>query len=223
MASVRLPGIVRRLVAELVVADRERRGSTFADVQRWPEDLRGFEDLAFLFSNTVLAHGVASLRFDEAAFLYRLVRDTDPTTIVEIGRFRGGSTFVFATALRDGVVHSYDVSGANDAQLRDALVRYRLDARVRLHVGDSAHVDPPAAPIDILFVDGDHSEEGARRDHERWSPLVERGGHLLFHDAVPARDFVRPSVPGPEHVTAAIGRDFERVDGAGSIAHFVRR
>jgi len=227
--ALRLPGPVRRLVAEIVIADRERRGSGFADVARWPERLTGFEDLAFLFSSTILAHGVASMRLDEAAFLYRLVRTEDPATVVEIGRFRGGSTFVFAAALGRGVVHTYDIEtrqgrdGAElDAQLVAALERYGLADRVELHVADSRTADPPGAPIDVLFVDGDHGEAGVHADVEHWSPHVAPGGHLLFHDAVDTSDFVPTYDDGPARVAAQLGAGFERREGAGSLAHFVR-
>ena len=47
----------------------------FPNVEQWPPDVRGFEDLAFLFSSNQLNHGVASLQIDEAALLYRLARD----------------------------------------------------------------------------------------------------------------------------------------------------
>jgi predicted O-methyltransferase YrrM len=221
---------LRRLLAELVIADRERRGSDFAQVNRWPERMAGFEDLAFLFSSTILAHGVASLRLDEAAYLYRLIREQRPRTVVEIGRFRGGSTFLIAAALEAGVLHSYDIetrqgrAGADlDRQLSSALERYGLSDRVQLHVADSRSVDPPEQTIDILFVDGDHREEGVRADFERWAPLVVSGGQLLFHDAVDAPDFVPPYDPGPARVAVQVGDDFEPCEGAGSLAHFVRR
>jgi predicted O-methyltransferase YrrM len=220
---------LRRLVAELVIADRERRGSDFADVARWPDRVAGFEDLAFLFSSTILAHGVASLRLDEAAYLYRLVREERPRIVVELGRFRGGSTFLIATALDNGVLHSYDIetrqgrSGTElDRGLSAALERYGLTGRVALHVADSRGADPPG-PIDVLFVDGDHSEEGVRADFERWSPHVEPGGHLLFHDAVAASDFAPTSEPGPARVAADVAGEFDRRDAVGSLAHFVRR
>jgi predicted O-methyltransferase YrrM len=226
---LRLPGPVRRLVAEIVIADRERRGSDLADVTQWPERLTGFEDLAFLFSSTILAHGVASLRLDEAAYLYRLVRAQDPAVVVEIGRFRGGSTLLFASALGRGVVHSYDIEtrqgrpGSDlDAHLAAALERYGLADRVELHVADSRTADPPSAPIDVLFVDGDHSEDGVRADVEHWAPHLAPGGHLLFHDAVDAPDFVPTYDDGPARVAARLGTGFERRGGAGSIAHFVR-
>lgn len=224
---MRLPKAARRLLAELVIADRERRGSDFAAVRRWPDRVDGFEDLAFLFSSTILAHGIASLRLDEAAYLYRLVRDEQPATVVEIGRFRGGSTVVLAAA-GAGVVHSYDLATRDghdgnelDHALGAALERYGLAERVVLHVESSREATPPET-IDLLFIDGDHSEEGARADFERWSPHVAQAGHVLFHDAVAADDFLATFAPGPAAVAAQAGPDWTRRDGAGSIAHLVR-
>jgi len=228
--SLPVPRVVRRLLAEVVIADRERRGSAFSDVERWPERLAGFEDLAFLFSSTVLAHGVASLRLDEAAFLYRLVREARARTIVEIGRYRGGSTLLLAAALEDGVVHSYDIetrqgrSGADlDRELRDALERYGLTEHVRLHVADSRTAEPPEEPVDLLFVDGDHREVGVRADFEHWSPRLAPDGHLLFHDAMDVGDFVSPCEEGPARVARLAAEQFEPRPSAGSLAHFVPR
>jgi predicted O-methyltransferase YrrM len=38
-------------------------------------------------------------------------------------------------------------------------------------------------PIDLLFIDGDHSEEGVGRDWTEWSRFVVPGGIVIFHDA----------------------------------------
>jgi len=38
-------------------------------------------------------------------------------------------------------------------------------------------------PIDLLLIDGDHSEEGVRLDWAEWSPFVVPGGIVIFHDA----------------------------------------
>jgi predicted O-methyltransferase YrrM len=37
--------------------------------------------------------------------------------------------------------------------------------------------------IDLLLIDGDHSEAGVERDWKDWSPFVSRGGVVIFHDA----------------------------------------
>jgi predicted O-methyltransferase YrrM len=203
----------------------------FPNVELWPERVRGFEDLAFLFSSNQLNHGVASLQIDEAALLYRLARDIERGPVAEIGRFKGGSTFIFASALPDGVeLWSYDfhvalrpdMPGAQlDAELRSALERYALEGKVHLLVADSRTADPPPEPLELLFVDGDHSYEGAKADYERWSAFVAPGGHLLFHDAVDTGGYGNV-YPGVARVVAEIGPGWQRRPGAGSIAHFVK-
>jgi predicted O-methyltransferase YrrM len=36
--------------------------------------------------------------------------------------------------------------------------------------------------LDVLFIDGDHSYEGVKRDWELYSPLVRAGGLIGLHD-----------------------------------------
>jgi predicted O-methyltransferase YrrM len=211
----------------------DRRAERFGDVTDWPATVRGFEDLDFLFTSSQLDHGVASLRFDEAALLYRLARDAGTATIVEIGRFKGGSTLLMASAMAAGsTLWSYDLHiparsdllGADlDDELADALKRLGVQDGVRLVVGDSRTVEIPPGPFDVLFIDGDHSYEGARADFERWSPHVSEGGHLLFHDAVDTGSYGNV-YPGVQRAVAEVitGGSFAAARGAGTIAHFVR-
>jgi predicted O-methyltransferase YrrM len=204
----------------------------FPNVERWPAGVRGFEDLAFLFSSNQLNHGVASLQIDEAALLYRLGRDATTGPIAEIGRFKGGSTFVFATAMPEGVeLWSYDFHVALradmpgeqlDAELGAALARYGLAHKVHLLVADSRTADPPPEPLEVLFIDGDHSYAGAKADSDRWSAFVRPGGHLLFHDAVDTGGYGN-HYPGVVRVVSEIGAGWDRQPDAGSIAHFVKR
>ena len=240
MASARVQELVRRLGRtslgkNLVHASVLSDPSTmrFSQVGRWPPEVRGFEDLAFLFSSNQLNHGVASLQIDEAALLYRLARDVSTGPVAEIGRFKGGSTFIFANALPHGVeLWSYDLHVALrpdmpgallDSELSEALRRYGVDGKVHLVVDDSRTVDPPPAPLELLFVDGDHSYEGARADFERWRAFVRPGGHLLFHDAVDTGGYGNV-YPGVARLAAEVAADgeWQRLDGAGSIAHFVK-
>jgi predicted O-methyltransferase YrrM len=206
----------------------------FRNVRNWPERVRGFEDLAFMFSSNQLGHGVASLQIDEAALLYRLARDAESGPFAEIGRFKGGSTLIFAAALPEGVeLWSYDLHvalradmpGAElDAELQSALERYGLAGKVHLVVADSRTVEPPPDPLELLFVDGDHSYEGAKADFERWGAFVRPGGHLLFHDAVDTGGYGNV-YPGVARLIGEVERTrgWTRHAGAGSIAHFVKR
>jgi predicted O-methyltransferase YrrM len=227
-------GVGKNLVNAAVQADPGLK--RYRNVERWPESLDGFEDLAFLFSSNQLSHGIASLQLDEAALLYGLARRVPiGAAVTEIGRFKGGTTLMLASALPDGAeLWSYDLhvairtdlSGPQlDAELRAALDRYGLSERVHLFVGDSRTAEPPPRASSLVFVDGDHTYEGARADFERWRGLVAPGGHVLFHDAVDAGGYGN-HYPGIERLVGEIDRDdaeFERRPDAGSIAHFTRR
>jgi predicted O-methyltransferase YrrM len=211
---------------------RDPASMRFRNVERWPPEVRGFEDLAFMFSSNQLNHGVASLQIDEAALLYSLARDVQSGPIAEIGRFKGGSTLVFAAALPDGAeLWSYDFHVALrpdmpgtelDAELRGALERFGVAGKVHLLVADSRTADPPPEPLELLFIDGDHSYEGAKADFERWRAFVRPGGHLLFHDAVDTGGYGNV-YPGVARLMGEIGEGWTRRPGAGSIAHFVKQ
>jgi len=224
-------GLGKNLIHAAVLRDPSTM--RFRNVEQWPESVRGFEDLAFMFSSNQLNHGVASLQFDEAALLFRLARDATSGPFAEIGRFKGGSTIVFATALPDGAeLWSYDLHVALrpdmpgeqlDAELSAALERFGLAHKVHLVVADSRTVEPPGEPLELLFVDGDHSYEGAKADFDRWQGFVRPDGHVLFHDAVDTGGYGNV-YPGVARLVGEIERagGWRRLAGAGSIAHFVR-
>jgi Methyltransferase domain len=96
---------------------------------------------------------------------------------------------------------------------------------VHLVVADTRTAPPPHDQVDLLFIDADHRYEGARADFDRWGRIVCPGGHLLFHDGVDVGGYgtaymgVRRLM---DEIDAA-GGPFRRVEGAGSIAHFVRQ
>jgi len=212
--------------------ERVVRPRTLGNVEVWPERLDGFEDLAFLFSSNLLNMGPALLAIDEAAYLYRLVRGLGPATRVEIGRYKGGSTLLLAASMDPGSrLHSYDLhrefdvghrGREQDRHLASALERYGLGERVELVVADSHTVAHPGT-CDLVLVDGDHSYDGVRGDYEHWRSALGPGGHLLFHDAV--ERLLLNFEPAVAQLVSEIERDdearFERVAGAGSIAHFV--
>jgi predicted O-methyltransferase YrrM len=228
----------RRALASLAGSDpraliealgpRLRRDASFASA---PATIGGFEDLAFLFTSTQLGRGIASLDVDEAAYLWRRVRGLGAGTLVEIGRYRGGSTFLIAAAMAEGSrLVSYDLhvkggSGAErDRHLLAALEAAGLADRVELVVGDSRTAPAPDEPCVLVFVDGDHGYEGVRADYKRWRTRLAPGGHLLFHDAVETRELTTCD-PNVARLVAEVERDdagLERVGAAGSLVDFRR-
>jgi hypothetical protein len=47
-------------------------------------------------------------------------------------------------------------------------------------------------PVDVLFIDGDHSASGVRSDVAMYGPLVREGGLILLHDIHSVPDGLRP-------------------------------
>jgi predicted O-methyltransferase YrrM len=154
---------------------------------------------------------------------------------LEIGRFKGGSTFLLAAALGEGshllsidnhskLTTVYDPAALDDA-LRAALTKYQMVDRVELRVGDSGTVPLEAASLDLAFVDGDHTYEGVRRDFENLRRALKPQAHVLFHDAQPAGPYATVH-EGVNRLITEIkegsGRHFTMQPGAGSLAHFVR-
>jgi predicted O-methyltransferase YrrM len=116
---------------------------------------------------------------------------SDPRVVVEIGTESGGTHFTFGHALR-----TVELTIAVDLTLRNRarLARYhRPDLQVRQIQGssrdgwvlDKVRKILNGRPIDVLFIDGDHSYYGATEDYRRYAPLVREGGVIAFHDIVP--------------------------------------
>ena len=51
-------------------------------------------------------------------------------------------------------------------------------------LGDSKEIGRSwtGGPLDLVFIDGDHSPAGVQGDIKVWLPLIKRGGWILFHD-----------------------------------------
>lgn len=127
-------------------------------------------------------------------------------SIVEIGSFMGLSAIVLAIGLVDSGnftarIHCVDTwAGSPEHGHLEIVRRGRLydlflanveDAGIaalvhpiRLPSVEAARRFAPAS-VDLLFVDGDHSEEAASADLRAWWPTIRPGGTVLGHDCAP--------------------------------------
>ena len=143
--------------------------------------------------------------------------------VVEIGVYEGASALALLDVLApDGELHLIDPFGsrpdalpegwaASEWATRRALARRRgAAAAVRWHVALSHEVAASwEREVDLVFIDGDHSEAGCERDWRCWHEFVTVGGCVVFHDARAGRPAGR-GLPGP---TAVVERYFR---GAGT-------
>ena len=148
--------------------------------------------------------------------------------VVEIGVYEGSSAIALCQTLGpDAELHLVDPFGRHPDALpngwgatewatrrvlaRTARRRGGQAPRVHWHVVLSHELAArwSEGMVDMVFIDGDHSEEGCERDWCSWRELVAVGGRVVFHDARADRPDGR-GLPGP---TAVVGRHF-RLDGA---------
>jgi predicted O-methyltransferase YrrM len=136
----------------------------------------------------------AAQKATELAPLIALLRRRRLRAVLEIGTERGGTLYVWTRlAEPDALLISVDWPEAAVRELAgDDELRAMGRERQQIDVvrGDS-HADGTRARIertlagrrlDVLFVDGDHSYRGVRRDFELYSPLVRGSGLIVFHD-----------------------------------------
>jgi hypothetical protein len=154
----------------------------------------------------------------EASLLAELARGR--RRVVEIGVFEGSSAVVLCDVLEPGAeLHLVDPFGHHPDALREGHAATEWATRrvvrratrrdgaplVHFHVDFSANVaERWTLPVDLVFIDGDHSELGVLKDWEMWHPFVVEAGNVMFHDARATQPGGR-GLPGP---TAVVDRLF---------------
>jgi predicted O-methyltransferase YrrM len=128
-----------------------------------------------------------------------MVANKKPRSVLEIGTNLGGTLFVLCRlADPSATLISLDLPGGRFGggyKWFQALLFQHFPSRAqRLHlIRDDSHKlevwERVTAilhdrKLDLLFIDGDHTYQGVRADFEMYSPLVETGGMIVFHDIV---------------------------------------
>ena len=138
--------------------------------------------------------------FQVAEELVRLLEDVkrlNPQTVLEIGTHRGGTLYLWARlAQPEAILVSIDLPGGKFgggySPFRAPIYRRFAQERQKLHLmRANSHAESTleetkrllsGRQIDLLFIDGDHTYEGVKKDWEMYSPLVRSGGLIVFHD-----------------------------------------
>ena len=120
--------------------------------------------------------------------------------VIEIGAHHGGTAAIWCTVttdqvisidLPDGIGGGIPLDRAQDRNVR-LLRRYPNYHGV---LGDSHDLTTlmrveaiVTGPVDLLFIDGDHSLTGVTSDYEMYRRFVRPGGFIVFHDILDTPD-----------------------------------
>lgn len=126
--------------------------------------------------------------------------------MAEIGCYRGVSTSVFAQYA--GTVHAVDPWMLNFDHYKE-LPRDMLESAEPLfdkvcqkypnivkHKGLSVDIAKEFSPceLDMIYIDGDHSEMAVKLDFDSWIPKVKSGGIISGHDYCLVHSIINRSV-----------------------------
>ncbi len=154
-------------------------------------------DLVFRFAEGSLRPAQVPSEIRQA--LERIEREP-PSTVLEIGTARGGTFLLLSRAARESAtLISLDAPGGRwgggYSRWKTFVFRRMLAKNQTAHFVRASSHEPESlkivqeilkgCPLDLLFIDGDHSYEGVRADYLMYSRLVRPGGIIAFHDILP--------------------------------------
>jgi len=120
----------------------------------------------------------------ELASFLALVMDLEPLrTIVEVGAFAGGTLWAWHQLGVRVIGVDLPPPGYPDGpQVNDLGMTVICGDSHDPATRDQLLAELDGLPIDMLFIDGDHTYEGVKADYELYAPLVRSGGIIGFHD-----------------------------------------
>ena len=136
---------------------------------------------------------------EEFLELLKIFKEQNSKYILEIGTASGGTLFCFCKlAKNDATLISIDLPegpfGGGYPKWKIPIYRSFAKNNQKIYlIRDDSHKSETLEKlksilgnekIDFLFIDGDHTYEGVRKDFEMYSPLVANGGIIAFHDIV---------------------------------------
>lgn len=148
----------------------ERTAPTLADLRRTLAGVEGW------------------LTEEDAETLYTLARNcTGRGAIVEIGSWKGKSTIALAMGSKAGCGIPVYAIDRPRGRIYEDFERNIAHAGVEDVVTPVNSSSEEAArdfdePIELLFLDANHTYEGVKRDWDLWVPKLVEGGVLAMHD-----------------------------------------
>ena len=171
----------------------------FRDSVRNIDNIYDAVDFAFSFQVFGISIRPIQVKY-EITKLLEIVTELKPRVVLEIGTAGGGTLFLFTKATDpEAKIISIDLPGGpfgggypewkihpykSFSKGKQKIYLIRRDSHNPQTLEEVKKI-LSGEKVDFLFIDGDHSYEGVKRDFEMYSPLVRKGGIIAFHDIVP--------------------------------------
>ncbi len=129
----------------------------------------------------------------------KLITPIRPKVILEIGTASGGTLFLLSKCSSpDALIISIDLpegrfGGGYPSKYKTVYKTFASRNQKMFFLRKDSHKSSSVRKIkkilnkrriDVLFIDGDHTYEGVKKDFDLYSPLVKKNGIIAFHDIV---------------------------------------
>ena len=137
----------------------------------------------------------------ELAQLIELLKPAALTAVAEIGTAHGGTFWLWCRlASPEALILSLDLpgefagGGGTAEETIPVLHSFARDTQEVALIREDSHTATAVREVnqalgvrrlDFLFIDGDHSYAGVKKDFEAYAPLVRSGGLIALHDVLP--------------------------------------
>lgn len=159
----------------------------------------GFENLVDFTINSCAGLIFPLQDRQEIIDLLKFINKLEPRVVMEIGTASGGTLFLFSRAVpEDATLFSVDLPhgkfGGGYPSWKVPLYKSFAVGSQKIHlIRENSHSPDTRKKVesilhekklDFLFIDGDHTYEGAKSDFLLYKDLVKKGGVIGFHDIV---------------------------------------
>lgn len=151
-------------------------------------------------TNSRLNYKISLITFQnksEITKFLKLIDNIRPKIILEIGTAMGGTLFLLSrvTAYKSILISVDLLKGQmggdqkltffrSFAQKKQKIIILKADSH-KLSTFQNIKKILKNKKVELLFIDGDHTYEGVKKDFEMYKTLIKPGGLICFHDIVP--------------------------------------
>lgn len=144
------------------------------------------------------------IQYDEEFIPFvQFIKDKGINSFIEIGTFKGGTMYVLSKICSGkkisidfpnpafGYSCNGDCTNPNYVDVNKRNTDLAIEfSDIHLITGDSHEWETfykvkdllDTEKVDLLFIDGDHTYEGVKKDYAMYKQLVREGGYVAFHD-----------------------------------------
>jgi beta-1,4-mannosyl-glycoprotein beta-1,4-N-acetylglucosaminyltransferase len=151
--------------------------------------------------------------------IQELLKNQMLKNILEVGTFEGGTALLWAhiASMYGGRVICSDINFSREKRYDPPQFKWAKDIITEIegdsHAPEQIEKIRTHGPYDMIFIDGDHTQEGVGLDYINFFPMLKRGGYMVFHDIIDSEEH--------EKLNCFVGRFWNEMKKTHKVLEFI--